>query len=710
MDVLTPLIERNAVTCYPLSRTHGFLLVKPILGTNAMPLKGENPITTYFPRVSPDAKLKTPLQSKPRLAKRLQPHDDSIDSTTNGSARKKSKSQKQSDARDAGPSFSRTPRPSDVFSPSQKASREVIEIEETPPNTPVKRRLFCQFTSSPLPDLTPSPEPPPRPCAPSHTSHLEADADPSLSAGTNSPEPTEFRPDCIPSSQTQAMEDFTRTAEKLTVQIPVCSPSETPTVIPERAVPSQSSDYIPSSQPDTTLPSFFLIPDESIPSSQSQFIDLIPTSPITPDFDTVPSSQSQEIAFSQTRHRSIKSMSQTRTSVLDICIDELEAQPRLSSDISSDNQDSRSGIPPANDIEDAELSPVVLSSQTPPACESRPSSPGRDENLSSIPPSQDHWNDGSGSMESLPDAVKEFRGMFDEDFQNVTRDYGARLIFTDSSLTSSCNTHSDDEDEMPGRLQNKVALVTGAASGIGLESAILFAQEGANVVLVDINPAGVEKGASLITERFPNVKAIATKADVGKEADVKAAVDLAVKEFGRLDVMFNNAGIMHPEDDNALNTEERIWDLTMQINLKGVWWGCKYAILAMRQNPTDECKGLHTGGSIINTASFVALMGAATPQLAYTASKASAVPILGPLKTPLLMDFLNTDEKKERRLVHLPMGRFGEAIELAKAALFLASDDSSYVTGADFAVDGGLSKAYVTPLGEPSLPPPSSLI
>lgn len=266
-------------------------------------------------------------------------------------------------------------------------------------------------------------------------------------------------------------------------------------------------------------------------------------------------------------------------------------------------------------------------------------------------------------------------------------------------------------------------------SGIGLESSILFAQEGANVLLVDINLGAVEEAVKLINKRCPNVKAVATKVDVGKEADVKAAVEKAVKEFGRLDVMFNNAGIMHPEDDNALNTEERIWDLTMQINLKGVWWGCKYAIIAMRENPVDEAKGLQTGGSIINTASFVALLGAATPQLAYTASKGGVLAMTrelamvharegirinslcpGPLKTPLLMDFLDTAEKRDRRLVHLPMGRFGEAVELAKAALFLASDDSSYMTGTDFKVDGGLSSAYVTPIGEPVLPPPTSLL
>jgi len=281
---------------------------------------------------------------------------------------------------------------------------------------------------------------------------------------------------------------------------------------------------------------------------------------------------------------------------------------------------------------------------------------------------------------------------------------------------------------MPGRLQNKVALITGAGSGIGLESSILFASEGANVLLVDINLLAAEKVAKIIAEKSPNAKVLVTKADVGKEEDVKAAVDLAVETFGRLDVVFNNAGIMHPDDDNALNTEERIWDLTMQINLKGVWWGCKYAILAMRKNPTDEAKGLHVGGSIINTASFVALLGAATPQLAYTASKGAVLAMTrelamvharegirlnslcpGPLKTPLLMDFLNTPEKRDRRMVHLPMGRFGEAVELAKAALFLASDESSYMTGTDFKVDGGLSSCYVTPLGEPVLPPPQSL-
>jgi NAD(P)-dependent dehydrogenase (short-subunit alcohol dehydrogenase family) len=184
-------------------------------------------------------------------------------------------------------------------------------------------------------------------------------------------------------------------------------------------------------------------------------------------------------------------------------------------------------------------------------------------------------------------------------------------------------------------------------------------------------------------------------------------VAAAESSFGALHILFNNAGVMLSADDDAVNTEESVWDLTMAINLKGVYLGCKYGIPAMRRAG---------GGSIINTASFVALLGAATPQLAYTASKGGVLSMTrelaviharenirvnalcpGPLRTELLMKFLNTEEKKQRRLVHIPMGRFGEAKEMAFAALYLASDEASFVTGAEFVVDGGITAAYVTP-------------
>ncbi|CEG63866.1 Putative Glucose 1-dehydrogenase [Rhizopus microsporus] len=269
------------------------------------------------------------------------------------------------------------------------------------------------------------------------------------------------------------------------------------------------------------------------------------------------------------------------------------------------------------------------------------------------------------------------------------------------------------------RLSGKVAIVTGAASGIGFETAVLFAKEGAKVVCADLNEEGTKKTVSKIAEIVGKEgTSVPFKVDVSKEAEVKALVDKAVDTFGKLDIMFNNAGIMHPQDDNALTTEERVWDLTMDINVKGVWYGCKHAIIAMRKSG---------GGSIINTASFVALMGAATPQLAYTASKGAVLAMTrelamvharenirfnslcpGPIRTPLLMDFLNTEEKKQRRLVHVPQGRFGEAIEQAYGALFLASDESSFVTGVDFRVDGGLASAYVTPEGEPIGPVPKN--
>lgn len=255
------------------------------------------------------------------------------------------------------------------------------------------------------------------------------------------------------------------------------------------------------------------------------------------------------------------------------------------------------------------------------------------------------------------------------------------------------------------RLENKVALITGGGSGIGRETALLFAREGAAILAADINDAGGAETVEMV--RAAGGRAAYVHADVSKSEECAAMVRAAEEHFGALHVLFNNAGIMHSRDDDAVNTEEEVWDLTMAINLKGVYLGCKHGIPALRRAG---------GGSIINTASFVALVGAATPQLAYTASKGGVLALTrelavtharekirvnalcpGPLRTELLMKFLDTEAKRQRRLVHIPMGRFGEAREMAYAALYLASDESSFVTGAEFVVDGGITAAYVTP-------------
>jgi NAD(P)-dependent dehydrogenase (short-subunit alcohol dehydrogenase family) len=255
------------------------------------------------------------------------------------------------------------------------------------------------------------------------------------------------------------------------------------------------------------------------------------------------------------------------------------------------------------------------------------------------------------------------------------------------------------------RLKDQVALITGAGSGIGRESALLFAREGARVVVVDLN-----EGAGADTVRDVEAaggQAAFVRADVSKAADCEAMVRFAEQSFGALHVLFNNAGIMDSRDDDALRTEEAVWDLTLAVNAKSVFLGCKYGVPALRRAG---------GGSVINTASIVALVGSAAAQVAYTASKGAVLSMTrelavvharegirfnalcpGPLRTELLMKFLDTDAKKQRRLVHIPMGRFGESSEIARAALFLASSDSAYMTGATFVVDGGLTCAYVTP-------------
>jgi NAD(P)-dependent dehydrogenase (short-subunit alcohol dehydrogenase family) len=257
---------------------------------------------------------------------------------------------------------------------------------------------------------------------------------------------------------------------------------------------------------------------------------------------------------------------------------------------------------------------------------------------------------------------------------------------------------------MQGRLQEKVALITGAGGGIGRASARAFSSEGARVVVVD----AVEKAGHATVDEITAAGGAAAfvRADVTRAADVQAMIAFTESQFGALHVLFNNAGIFPDEDGSVVDTDEAVFDRVIAVNLKGVFLGCKYGIPALLRAG---------GGSVINTASFVAVMGAATSQSAYTASKGGVLALTreiaiefarrgiranalcpGPVNTPLLQSLLADPARKARRMVHLPMGRLAEPEEIAAAALYLASDESSYVNGTTFLVDGGTTGAYVT--------------
>ena len=256
---------------------------------------------------------------------------------------------------------------------------------------------------------------------------------------------------------------------------------------------------------------------------------------------------------------------------------------------------------------------------------------------------------------------------------------------------------------MSGRLEGKVALITGAAAGLGRVAAERFAAEGATVVIADT----VDGRETVDAIEVAGGVAMAVACDVTDEEQVRQAVAAAVDTYGGLHVLYNNAGVMLGDDDDPVTTPIEVYERTMDINVKGVLLGCRHGIPALLASG---------GGSIINVASFVAHMGAATPQIAYTASKGAVLAMTreiaviyarrgvranalcpGPIMTPLLAKFLSDDARRQRRLVHIPMGRFGEPLEIANGALFLASDESSWMTGQSLIIDGGITAAYTTP-------------
>ena len=260
------------------------------------------------------------------------------------------------------------------------------------------------------------------------------------------------------------------------------------------------------------------------------------------------------------------------------------------------------------------------------------------------------------------------------------------------------------------RLSGKVALITGAASGLGRVGAELFAAEGARVVIADVGDASETMRAIA----GAGGTAASVECDVSNDASVRDAVAFAVSTFGELHVLYNNAGVMLSADDDPVTTPDDVIEKTLDINVKGVLYACRHAIPHM----IESAKKCGESSSIVNVASFVAHLGAATPQVAYTTSKGAVLAMTrevaaiyarrgvranalcpGPVMTPLLAKFLSDDAKRERRLVHIPMGRFGEPREIVNGALFLASNESSWMTGQSLVIDGGITSAYVTPEG-----------
>jgi NAD(P)-dependent dehydrogenase (short-subunit alcohol dehydrogenase family) len=254
-----------------------------------------------------------------------------------------------------------------------------------------------------------------------------------------------------------------------------------------------------------------------------------------------------------------------------------------------------------------------------------------------------------------------------------------------------------------GRLDGKACVITGAGVGIGREAAQIFSEEGAQVCVADIDLEAAEETVSLCSGG-----AFALRVDVSDEGDVQSMCAEAADRFGGLDVLYNNAGISPADDASILETDVQAWERVQAVNTKGVFLCCKHGIPHLLERG---------GGSVINVASFVAILGAATSQISYTASKGAVLSMSrelavqfarqgvrvnalcpGPVETPLLLRIFGDDPAAyERRRIHLPMGRLAKPREIVNAALFLASDESSYVTGATFLVDGGLTAAYVTP-------------